>query len=1353
VSEAIAGALKDAAEDLGKSLGEDATKAVHDLYEDTGSKLEQVAEHSVTTDAENAKLFSGLHEGDDGLPAGHGGSGGGHGSDDGGHGFGDDGATPGEGGAHPGEDEPPTLRNGSGDERGSAQDGDDMTTDGDPVDVASGRMVMKQIDAEFAAALPLTLSRTHLSTYRAGRLFGPSWASTLDERLELDDDGICYASEGGAILVYPVPRPGVPVLPSEGPRLPLVYRPDLGGTITITDPSTGACRSFAPLPDIGLHNSGVAILPIREIRDRNDNHIVFEYDDAGTPRGIRHSGGYRLAVETDGGRVTCLRLLGDTSGYQSALADEAEGLPLVRYGYDEHGDLVEVYNSSGEPLRLDYDDRHRVVAWTERTGTGYRYTYDSLGRVARGEGTDGRLNASFAYDPLNATTTVTDSLGRQTRYELNSLRQVVRVVDAAGHATASEWDRYDRLISRTDPLGNSTRFDYDEAGNLTLVTRADGSTIAATYNDFCQPVTVTGPDGARWEHAYDERGNLIAVTDPTGATTRAAAGPTGAPAAITDPLGRVTTIATDAAGLPVRVTAPGGAVTAYTRDAFGRTTAITEPDGAVTRLATTVEGELTRRQHPDGAVEEWSYDAEGNLLTHRNAVGGLTAFEYGSFDLPSARVTPDGVRLEFTHDTELRLTSVTNPAGESWSYAYDTTGHLVAETDFNGRTLSYRLDAAGRMTRRVNGAGEAVVFTRDVFGRIIEQRAGDDVTSFTYDANGRLVAARNAEVEMRLRRDPLGRVLSESLNGRSVESVYDAAGYRVRRATPAGVVSDWSYDADGRPSTLRAGARRLDFRYDAIGLEAARRLDSGLELTRGWDARRRVTALSLATPRDATAENTAEPGNTAAPGSTAAPDAATGRMLRRSYAYRADGSPERIDDLATGSRAYELDAAGRVTAVRAADWQESYAYDAAGNLLRAELPAEVGGDSAGEREVAGTLVRRAGRTSYEYDGQGRVVRRIRRLLTGGRRVWSYEWNSDDRLVATTTPEGERWRYAYDPLGRRVSKQRVDEHGEVLERVLFAWDGQTLAEQSRAEAHAIERITAWDYAPDTGEPIVQRDSRGASDGNAGDGNAGGDEAVGGTAGERLPQHVVDERFHAIVTDLVGTPTELVDPEGAIAWRSVSTLWGVPLGASRSNQGVECPLRFPGQYEDPETGWFYNYQRHYDPETARYATPDPLGLAPALNQHGYVDNPLVTFDPLGLAPSPGGGVDASANSVHGHIAAVTIRRADGSIRLQYGVFSGRTTPEEGTLGTGYNAQAVTHTEHRISRLSGASTGPKISIPNDPYFNQIPVQSGESVEIQAVLPPCKRCQGAMNRMRKELGTNVTYSWDGPKGAGTWP
>jgi RHS repeat-associated protein len=112
-----------------------------------------------------------------------------------------------------------------------------------------------------------------------------------------------------------------------------------------------------------------------------------------------------------------------------------------------------------------------------------------------------------------------------------------------------------------------------------------------------------------------------------------------------------------------------------------------------------------------------------------------------------------------------------------------------------------------------------------------------------------------------------------------------------------------------------------------------------------------------------------------------------------------------------------------------------------------------------------------------------------------------------------------------------------------------------------------------------------------------------------------QGEVDRRFYAIVTDLVGTPAELVTPQGEIAWRASSTLWGRTV--DRRSQAADCPLRFPGQYHDEETGLHYNLARYYDAETARYLTPDPLGRTPSPNHHAYVDNPLWWIDPLGLA----------------------------------------------------------------------------------------------------------------------------------------
>ncbi|XVQ11430.1 DUF6531 domain-containing protein [Spirillospora sp. CA-255316] len=46
--------------------------------------------------------------------------------------------------------------------------------------------MLVQQDVSWPTVLPLILERMHVSSYRAGRWFGASWASTLDQALETE---------------------------------------------------------------------------------------------------------------------------------------------------------------------------------------------------------------------------------------------------------------------------------------------------------------------------------------------------------------------------------------------------------------------------------------------------------------------------------------------------------------------------------------------------------------------------------------------------------------------------------------------------------------------------------------------------------------------------------------------------------------------------------------------------------------------------------------------------------------------------------------------------------------------------------------------------------------------------------------------------------------------------------------------------------------------------------------------------------------------------------------------------------------------------------------------------------------
>ena len=1044
----------------------------------------------------------------------------------------------------------------------------------DPVDVAAGRVVLTQTDVELAGVLALVVSRTHLSSHRVGRWFGPSWASTLDQWLQVEETGVRFAAEDGMLLAYPVPTAGVAVLPEQGPRWPLRCTGD--GGYTITDPDRGQALHFA-----ATGTSPGAVLPLRVITDRGGHRIDLDYDPGGTLTEIRHSGGYRIGVATAGGRITALRLLGAGNG-----TGHNGDLTLIRYGYDERGQLSEVTNSSGIPMRFDYDSVGRLTGWQDRNDVAYYYSYDETGRCVRTSGAGGRMNGTFAYDSENRVTVFTDSLGHAATFYFNDLDQVVREVDPLGRATVSVWDHYDQLLSRTDSLGRSTHYTYDGAGNLVAITRPDGSRALAEHNELQLPVTVTDPDGTMWRQVYDDRGNLTAVTDPLGATTSYTYDERGHLSTITDALGYIRRVQTDTAGLLTAVTDPLEATTRYARDRFGRVSAVTDRVGGVTRFGWTIEGKLAWRTLPDGATEHWAYDGEGNLVEYVDAVGQVTRTEIGPFDLPAAEIGPDGARRELAYDTELRLVSVTNPQGLVWRYRYDPADNLVSETDFNSRELHYVHDAAGQLIERTNGAGQTIRFVRDPLGNVVEQRSGDAVTTFGYDAAGRMVQATNADAEVSFDRDALGRVLAETCNGRAVTSSYDALGRRTYRGTPSGAESRWEYGEGEAPVALHTAGRTLRFAYDPAGREVERHLGVGAMLTQSWDANHRLTSQTLAA--DGLGHGSPAPGREA-------------RLVqRRSYGYRPDGYLTTIEDHLSGPRRFALDPAGRVTAVDSVGWTERYAYDPAGNITDAAWPnppqaGSLDADARGEREYAGTLIRRAGNVRYQHDTQGRIILRQQKRLSAKARTWHYTWDADDRLVGVTTPDGAAWRYRYDPLGRRIAKQRLGADSEtVAEHVDFAWDGVVQAEQ----VHTIGledsgRATVWDWEPGSFRPVSQSERGPLRDAS---------------------QEWVDEQFYAIVTDLVGTPTEMVGSDGTLVWHPHTTLWGAVV--ARIGSEASCPLRFPGQYYDPETQLNYNYHRYYDPTTGRYKSNDPLGLEPGPNPHTYVPNPTGWLDPLGL-----------------------------------------------------------------------------------------------------------------------------------------
>lgn len=98
---------------------------------------------------------------------------------------------------------------------------------------------------------------------------------------------------------------------------------------------------------------------------------------------------------------------------------------------------------------------------------------------------------------------------------------------------------------------------------------------------------------------------------------------------------------------------------------------------------------------------------------------------------------------------------------------------------------------------------------------------------------------------------------------------------------------------------------------------------------------------------------------------------------------------------------------------------------------------------------------------------------------------------------------------------------------------------------------------------------------------------------------------------------GMPLAVSDERGQVVWLQQYGPFGEKLTGAHGGTENDPRLRFPGQWEDPASGLYYNLLRDYDPALGRYLSPDPLGLRAGPNPYLYVKgDPVRNIDPTGL-----------------------------------------------------------------------------------------------------------------------------------------
>ena len=108
-------------------------------------------------------------------------------------------------------------------------------------------------------------------------------------------------------------------------------------------------------------------------------------------------------------------------------------------------------------------------------------------------------------------------------------------------------------------------------------------------------------------------------------------------------------------------------------------------------------------------------------------------------------------------------------------------------------------------------------------------------------------------------------------------------------------------------------------------------------------------------------------------------------------------------------------------------------------------------------------------------------------------------------------------------------------------------------------------------------------------------------------------VANGECFSIISDYLGTPLQAYDKQGNKVWEQELDIYG----RQRKRPSAFIPFKYQGQYEDAETGLYYNRFRYYDPNSGSYISQDPIGLKggnPTL--YGYVFDTHIQIDPFGL-----------------------------------------------------------------------------------------------------------------------------------------
>ncbi|MFC1438359.1 LamG-like jellyroll fold domain-containing protein [Streptacidiphilus sp. N1-10] len=444
-----------------------------------------------------------------------------------------------------------------------------------------------------------------------------------------------------------------------------------------------------------------------------------------------------LTTQTQPGGVTLTNsydALGDLTSESPGGADATTATRTFDYSLNQHlvasatGSTWEYYNTNalGDLLTetgqagssgFTYNADQSPLTRTDSSGTS-SYTYDTDGRLATDTDASTGTTASYAYNSLSQTSTISYGASGDVRsytYDAQHRETSDRLATSAGTAIASinyGWDLDSNLTSKTSTGldgASANTYTYDDAGRLTSWNNgttttaytydADGNRLtsgstSSTYNARDQLTS----DGSS-TYSYTARGTLAGKTDTVTQGTEAYAfdaygqeATAGATSYTYDALGRVITAgATSLTYSGQDNTVASDGTTTYSRDATGALTGETGTSGATlawtdlhtdlvaqfTATATTLTGSAT--------YDPWGNSTASTLTGNLGYQSEYTDAATGDVNMLARWYTPGTGTFDSADTVD------NSPVGNSASanaYAYtddspltgtDPTGHYASE--------------------------------------------------------------------------------------------------------------------------------------------------------------------------------------------------------------------------------------------------------------------------------------------------------------------------------------------------------------------------------------------------------------------------------------------------------------------------------------------------------------------------------------------------------------------------------------------------------------------------------------------------------------------------------------------------